>query len=104
MRSVSRLLSRSLRALNKFNVIPYIFLVFMLRLTITGASIGDAIAAIAVCGLVAAKLHFDHIRKPDLMLGIAQDIAVVKEEVAMLKLSSSKKSPTFSPRPDQRLF
>ncbi len=99
-------LSRLLRSLNKFNLVPYVFTIFVMRITLTGASIGDALALLSISALVGAKLWLDSKRRPDLSLALTRELMTMKEDVAVLKMSasSSKKPPGFTPRPDQRLF
>lgn len=77
---------------------PLILLSFLIRLLITGASIGDALVMIALCSVYAGYLYLESKKDPiankslvDRIVEIEEQVKLNKEVVHSLKLGSSLK-------------
>jgi len=58
---------------------------FLLRLLITGASIGDAIALIALSGIYGFFKYLEHMKQPDINAEVKAQLEQVKADMSEVK-------------------
>lgn len=71
-----------------------IFVLIGLRVTVVGASIGDAIAFLSVCSLLGALRWLDAQKQEPLSEKLEKELSEIKANMSTLVLKNSVKPPT----------
>jgi hypothetical protein len=80
------------------NFTVLVFVLIGLRVTIMGASIGDALVIAAICGLQGLNRYLETIKTNDINEKLAQELSEIKSHMSGLMIKNSVR-PT-SPTPD----
>lgn len=79
-----------MKFLQKANVPFFFLLAYIVRLLITGASVGDALAVIGLSAL-SAVIHYIEVNKPvPLNDEVIKDIAQIKASIGALRLGANR--------------
>lgn len=67
----------------KINHLSQILLAaFLCRLLIKGASIGDSLAIIALCGVYGLHMYLEHIKEPEVNKELKEKVAQLEDKVS----------------------
>lgn len=89
------------------NFVTSVFVLIGLRITVMGASIGDALAIIGVCGLIGFKQWLDAQVKDDVNAELKKEITDIKSHMSALLIKASVRppvQPSAEPNQPKRFF